>query len=130
VGSNPTRASKLQLTREPVFCRINRSYNFRNLTEILDWWARMLADACSLKTMVDLQRTFSEKDFRPDLRTISILTLLIHGDNDISAPIETTARKTLPLIRGAELKVYEGAAHGLPITHAERLNADLLEFAK
>jgi non-heme chloroperoxidase len=99
-------------------------------TEIMDWWVRMLVDGCSLKTMVNFQRMFSETDFRPDLRTISVPTLLIHGDNDTSALIEKTARKTLPLIRGAELRVYEGAAHGLPITHAERLNADLLEFAK
>jgi len=52
-----------------------------------------------------------------------------HGDNDQSTPIETTARKTVPLITGCRLKVYEGAAHGLPFTHADRLNANLLEFA-
>jgi hypothetical protein len=30
------------------------------------------------------------------------------------------------LLPACQLKVYEGAAHGLPITHANRLNADLL----
>jgi non-heme chloroperoxidase len=66
----------------------------------------------------------------PELPRISVPTLLIHGDNDKSTPIETTARKTAPLIPGSQLKVYEGAAHGLPITHADQLNADLLAFAK
>jgi non-heme chloroperoxidase len=98
--------------------------------EIMDWWVRMMVDGCSLKVMVDLQRMFTETDFRPELRRISVPTLLIHGDNDTSTPIETTARKTVPLIPGCRLKVYEGAAHGLPITHADELNADLLAVAK
>jgi len=97
--------------------------------EIMDWWVRMMIDGCSLKAMLDLQRMFTETDFRPELRRISVPTLLIHGDNDTSTPIETTARKTAPLIPGCQLKVYEGAAHGLPITHAEQLNADLMAFA-
>ena len=97
--------------------------------EIMDWWVRMMVDQCSLKVMLDLHRTFTETDFRPELRKISVPTLLIHGDKDTSSPIETTARKTAPLISGCQLKVYEGAAHGLPITHADRLNADLIAFA-
>ena len=98
--------------------------------EIMEWWVRMMVDGCSLKTMLDLHRMFTETDFRPELPRISVPTLLIHGDNDKSTPIETTARKTAPLIPGSRLKVYEGAAHGLPITHADQLNADLLAFAK
>jgi non-heme chloroperoxidase len=98
--------------------------------EIMDWWVRMMVDGCSLKTILDLHRVFTETDFRPELPKISVPTLLIHGDNDKSTPIETTGRKTAPLIPGSQLKVYEGAAHGLPITHAAQLNADLLAFAK
>ena len=98
--------------------------------ELMDWWTRMMVDACSLKVLLDLQRMFTVTDFRAELRKISLPTLLIHGDTDASTPIEKTARKTAPLIPGCRLKVYEGAAHGLPITHAEQLNADLLAFAK
>jgi non-heme chloroperoxidase len=98
--------------------------------EIMDWWLRMIVDGCSLKVMLDLHKMFTETDFRPELRKISVPTLLIHGNNDVSTPLETTARKTVPLITGCQLKVYEGAAHGLPFTHADQLNADLLAFAK
>lgn len=98
--------------------------------EIMGWWTRMMVDGCSLKTMLDLHRAFTETDFRADLRTISVPTLLIHGDSDTSTPIESTARKTAALIPACQLKVYEGAAHGLPITHADRLNADLLAFSR
>lgn len=98
--------------------------------EILDWWVRMIVDGCSLKVILDTHKMFTETDFRPELRKISVPTLLVHGDNDTSTPIETTARKTVPLITGCQLKVYAGAAHGLPFTHADQLNADLLAFAK
>lgn len=96
----------------------------------MEWWTRMMVDDCSLKVLLDLHRMFTVTDFRAELRKISVPTLLIHGDMDTGTPIETTARKTLPLIPGCRLKVYEGASHGLPITHAEQLNADLLAFAK
>jgi non-heme chloroperoxidase len=98
--------------------------------EIIDWWVRMMVDHVSLKTMLDLQRVFTETDFRPELARISVPTLLIHGDIDASVPVETTARRTARLVRDSRLVIYEGAAHGLPITHQERLNADLVAFAK
>jgi hypothetical protein len=31
---------------------------------------------------------------------------------------------------GSELRIYEAAAHGLPVTHAERLQADLIAHAQ
>jgi len=97
--------------------------------EVMDWWVRMMVDGCSLKVMLELHKMFTETDFRPELRKISVPTLLVHGEIDSSTPIEKTARKTAPLITGCQLRVYEGAAHGLTFTHAERLNADLLAFA-
>jgi pimeloyl-ACP methyl ester carboxylesterase len=97
--------------------------------EIMNWWTRMLVDQCSLKVMLQLHRVFTETDFRPELRKITVPTLLIHGDSDTSAPIDFTARRTAPLIPDCRLKIYEKAAHGLPFTHMDQLNADLLEFA-
>lgn len=96
---------------------------------IMDWWVRMMVDGCRLKTMLDLHQIFTETDFRPELPSISVPTLVIHGDIDQSTLIDKTARKTVPLIPGSRLKVYEGAAHGLPITHPAQLIADLLAFA-
>jgi non-heme chloroperoxidase len=98
--------------------------------EMMQWWTRMIVDGCSLKVMIDLHRMFTETDFRPELPQIKVPTLLIHGDIDVSTPLEMTGRKTAKLIPGSRLTVYENAAHGLPVTHADRLNADLLAFAK
>lgn len=85
---------------------------------------------CSLKVLIELQRAFTETDFRAELGAITAPTMIIHGDRDSSAPLELTGRKTASLIQGSQLKVYEDAAHGLPITHMERLNRELIAYAK
>jgi len=97
--------------------------------ETMRWWTRMIIDECNFKVMVDLYRVFTATDFHPQLSTIRVPTLLIHGDSDRSTPLEVTAKRTAPLIPGSRLNIYENAAHGLPFTHRERLIADLLAFA-
>jgi non-heme chloroperoxidase len=95
----------------------------------LDAWTRSILDGCSMKVMLDLHRAMTETDFRPDLARITVPTLLVHGDADVSARLDVTARRTQPLIKGSTLTIYEGAAHGLVATHAERLHQDLVAFA-
>ena len=96
--------------------------------EMMQWWTDMLLQ-CSMKVLLKLHRVFTTTDFRPDLRVISLPTLIIQGDCDTSTPLELTGRRTAALIPGSQLRVYENAAHGLPITHADRLNHDLLAYA-
>jgi non-heme chloroperoxidase len=69
-----------------------------------------------------------QTDFRPDMHAFSMPTLIIHGDSDRSAPLELFGRRTARLIVGSQLTVYEGAPHGLFLTHKERLKRDLLAF--
>ena len=57
-------------------------------------------------------------------------TLVIHGDDDRTVPIDVSGRAAAAAIPGAMLTVYAGAPHALPFTHAERLNGDLLAFLK
>jgi pimeloyl-ACP methyl ester carboxylesterase len=94
---------------------------------ILDW-VRGMALTASLQAVVELNRSLSTTDFREDLRRIDVPALLIHGDRDVSSPIGLTALRTAELLPGAVLKVYEGAPHGLFVTHPERLNADIETF--
>jgi len=75
-------------------------------------------------------RALIGKDLRPDLAAIDRPTLVIHGDRDASAPLQITGQRLAAGIRGAELKVYEGAPHGLFVTHMDRLNRDLEAFLK
>lgn len=97
--------------------------------EMMQWWAQQLL-RCPLNSMLELHHAFTEADFGADVRKITVPTLIIHGDNDASAPIDVTARRAAAMIAGSRLEIYEGAAHGLPITHMERLNRDLLAFVR
>jgi pimeloyl-ACP methyl ester carboxylesterase len=85
---------------------------------------------CSARASVRFFLTGFTADLRDDLGAIDVPALIVHGDHDIQAPLELCGRKTAQLVRRSRLRVYENAAHGLFVTHADRLNADLLEFAR
>lgn len=68
------------------------------------------------------------KDLRPDLPKIDRPTLVLHGGKDASAPLAITGQRLAMGIKGAELKVYPGAPHGLFVTHLEEVNRDLETF--
>jgi pimeloyl-ACP methyl ester carboxylesterase len=67
-------------------------------------------------------------DLRDDLRAVRVPTLVLHGDADMSAPLELTGRPTAALVPGARLEVYEGIGHGLYAGEHGRVNGDLLSF--
>jgi pimeloyl-ACP methyl ester carboxylesterase len=97
--------------------------------QMVDWGIRMCLQT-SLQAILECNRIDVETDFRPELPHVHVPTLVIHGDADVSAPLDLTGRKTAKLIPGSQLKVYEGAPHGLMFTHTDRLNAGLLAFIK
>ena len=72
----------------------------------------------------------SDSDFTEDLKKFDVPTLIIHGDDDQIVPIEISAMRSSKLIKGATLKVYKGAPHGLCTTHKDQVNADLLSFIR
>jgi non-heme chloroperoxidase len=69
-------------------------------------------------------------DLREELRAIGLPTLIVHGDHDVQAPLEICGRAAARLVPRGTLHVYENAAHGLFVTHAERLNEDLIRFVR
>lgn len=71
---------------------------------------------------------FSATDFRADLDTFDVPTLVIHGDDDQVVPFEVGGKASAARVKGAELKVYPGAPHGITDTHKDLLNGDLLTF--
>ncbi|WP_214109166.1 alpha/beta fold hydrolase [Acrocarpospora catenulata] len=71
---------------------------------------------------------FSATDFRRDLDSFNVPTLVVHGDDDQVVPFEVGGQASAARIKGATLTVYPGAPHGLIETHKERLCGDLLEF--
>jgi non-heme chloroperoxidase len=94
---------------------------------------RWAVDAClqnSIWAMTQTSHIDTETDFRRELPTLRVRTLVVHGDGDLTCPLETTGRRVAQLIPGAELKVYPGAKHGLFLTHMEPFNRDLLAFTQ
>jgi len=94
---------------------------------LLDW-AHSLTLPASPKATIDCIGSFSATDFRKDLDSIKLPTLIIHGSSDKTVPIEVSSDRTAKMIPGAIYKVYEGAPHGLFVTDKEQLNKDLEEF--
>lgn len=83
-----------------------------------------------LKGAYDCIKAFSETDFTEDLKKFNVPTLFIHGDDDQIVPIGAAALIASKIVKGAKLKIYPGAPHGLTATHREKFNADLVEFIR
>jgi non-heme chloroperoxidase len=76
----------------------------------------------------DCIKAFSETDFTEDLKEFDIPTLVLHGDDDQIVPFADSAPLTAKLVKGAELKVYPGAPHGMCSTLKDQVNTELLAF--
>ena len=84
----------------------------------------------SIKGAYDCIKAFSETDQTEDLKKFDVPTLIVQGDEDQIVPFADSGLLQSKFIKGATLKVYPGAPHGLCTTHADKVNADLLAFLK
>ena len=67
-------------------------------------------------------KAFSEK--------IDVPTLILHGDDDQIVPIADSALLSAKIVKGATLKVYKGASHGMCTVNKDQVNEDLLAFIR
>jgi len=95
---------------------------------IQNWWRQGMMG--STKAHYDGVKAFSETDFTEDLKTITVPTLVMHGDDDQIVPIANSALLSVKLLKNGVLKVYEKFPHGMCTTHADVVNPDLLAFIK
>ena len=93
---------------------------------VRNWWRQGMTG--SAKAHYDGIVAFSQTDFTEDLRKITVPTLVMHGDDDQIVPYADSAPLSAALLRNGTLKTYAGFPHGMPTTHADVINADLLEF--
>lgn len=91
-------------------------------------WTKADMLSTSLHALIEFQRSAVEADFRRELSSLAVPTLVIQGDADASAPLLITGERTAELVPNCSLVVYENAPHGLYLTHRERINKDLLAF--
>jgi non-heme chloroperoxidase len=80
------------------------------------------------KPAYDCIKAFSETDLTEDLKKFDVPTLILHGDDDQIVPIGASALLSSRIVKGAVLKIYPGAPHGMCSTLKDRVNADLLAF--
>jgi non-heme chloroperoxidase len=90
------------------------------------WWLQAMMGG--MKAGYDCIKVFSETDFTEDLKKFDVPTLILHGDDDQIVPLGAAAPLSAKLVKGAKLKIYPGFPHGMPATHADQINADLLAF--
>ena len=90
------------------------------------FWAQGMQ--CGIKNAYDCIKQFSEVDYTEDLKKIDVPVLVVHGSDDQIVPIDAAGKASAKILKNATLKIYEGAPHGLPTTHKDQLNADLLAF--
>jgi non-heme chloroperoxidase len=76
----------------------------------------------------DSSIVLSESEFFEDLQISDVPVLVMHGEDDQICPFPTTGARSVKLLKKGTLKSYPGLPHGMPTTHAEIINADLLAF--
>lgn len=93
-----------------------------------NWWRQGMMGG--IKAQYDCIKAFSETDFTEDLKAIEVPTLVMHGEDDQIVPFADAGPLSANLLKNSTTKFYPGYPHGMPTTHADVINADLLEFIK
>jgi non-heme chloroperoxidase len=93
---------------------------------VWNWWRQGMMGGA--KAQYDGVKAFSETDFTEDLKSISVPTLVMHGDDDQIVPVADAAPLSAKLLKNSTLKIYEKLPHGMCTTHADVINAELLAF--
>jgi pimeloyl-ACP methyl ester carboxylesterase len=84
----------------------------------------------SPKAIIECTRSIAAGDHRPHLSAMTMPTLIIQGDKDEICPLELTGRRLAEAISRSRLSIYQGAPHGIVLTHRDRFTRDLLGFVR
>ncbi|MFO0874138.1 MAG: alpha/beta hydrolase [Phycisphaerales bacterium] len=122
------RAEFYRAVASGPFYGYNRSGTTASEGVIGNWWRQGMIGGA--KAHYDGIKAWSETDFTDDLKAIEVPTLVMHGDDDQIVPIADAAPLSVKLLKHGILKVYPGYPHGMCTTHADVINADLLDFMK
>lgn len=95
---------------------------------VLNWWRQGMM-GCAI-AHYDGIVAFSQTDFTESLKKVTIPVLVMHGDDDQIVPYENSGPLSAKLLPNGTLKTYAGFPHGMPTTHADVINADLLAFIR
>jgi len=68
------------------------------------------------------------EDFRKDIVRNDVPTMIIHGDDDRILPADVTSRRQAKMIKNVKFIEIKGGSHGIPWTHAEEINTEIVPF--
>jgi non-heme chloroperoxidase len=125
-GVGGDRRTYLAGLLQNVFFDVSKPASSPVTPAMIEHWlgVAMQADLNATIACID---AFASTDFRAELSTVKVPTLVIHGTADIPVPI-ALGRATANGIQGAKLIEYDGVSHGLVITEAARVTRDLMAF--
>ena len=92
-----------------------------------DW---TIASYASPNATIEAAKAWAETDFRPELKNVTVPTLIVHGDADNIVPIKTAGDQAAKGIKNNTYKIIKGGPHGLNVTHTKELNETLISFLK
>ena len=93
---------------------------------IANWWRQGMMGGA--KAHYDGIVAFSQTDFTEDLKKITVRVLVMHSEDDQIVPYVAAGPLAAKLLKNGTLKTYKDLPHGMPTTHADTINADLLAF--
>jgi non-heme chloroperoxidase len=95
---------------------------------IANWWRQGMMGGA--KAHYDGIVAFSQTDFTEDIKKITVPVLVMHSEDDQIVPYVASGPLSAKLLKNGTLKTYKDLPHGMPTTHAETVNAELLAFLK
>ncbi len=110
---------------EGPFYGFNRSGVEPSEAVIANWWRQGMSG--SAHAHYETVSSWLE-DYTEDLRTITVPVLVMHGDDDQIVPFTSAVPRAVDVLQNGVLNTYAGYPHGMPTTHADVLNPDLLAF--
>lgn len=113
---------------EGPFYGFNRPGAVRVEGFVRNWWRQSMMG--SIKAQYECVKAFSETDFTEDLKAIDVPVLVLHSDDDQVVPYADAGPLAVKLLRHGTLKTYHGLPHGMPTTHADIINRDILAFIR
>ena len=93
-----------------------------------NWWRQGMIGGA--KAQYDCIGVFSETDHTEDLKKITVPVLVMHSEDDQIVPFADSGPLSAKLLQNSTLKVYKDLPHGMPSTHSDLVNAELLAFFK
>jgi non-heme chloroperoxidase len=93
-----------------------------------NWWRQGMMGGA--KAHYDCIKVFLETDHTEDLKKITVPVLVMHSEDDQIVPFADAGPLSAKLLKNSTFKVYKDLPHGMPTTHADIINADLLAFIK